>query len=158
MIENQGHTSKPDSAGTVRKHMRLTETTVQELSEYLISGHSIYCHESIGDKAVDWRSQKIFALDFDDNSNHDEIINRLISCGIRPCFGYTTFSDSPEWHKFRLIFNSNTLITIPAIRRVIINAFMVICPESDKACKDAARLIYGGKSLIYTTMMQHLIP
>ena len=150
MLENQGHTSKPDSAGTVRKHMRLTETTVQELSEYLISGHSMYCHESIGDKAVDWRSQKIFALDFDDNSNHDEIINRLISYGIRPCFGYTTFSDSPECHKFRLVFNSNTLITIPAIRRAIVHAFMVICPESDKACKDAARLIYGGKSLIYT--------
>lgn len=149
MLETEGHTSKPTNAGSVRAHMKLTDLTINELANALVSGHSMYCHESVGMKAIDWRSQKIFALDFDDNSDHDEIIHRLIDCGIKPCFGYTTFSDSAEWHKFRLVFNSNTLITIPAIRRVITHAFMIICPECDKACKDAARLIYGGKSIIY---------
>lgn len=137
------------------------------------------CHDG-SCKGKDWRSQEIFALDIDNDPpkdiakahkdgkmsdaeyneylhtdypnkvTPDQIIERCHSYGLNPCFVYGSFSDTEYRRKFRLVFRSNTVITIPAIRRAIIHAMRVIVPESDRMCIDSTRVFFGGKSLIYT--------
>lgn len=130
--------------------------------------------------SIDWRSQEIFALDVDNDPpkditeahkkgtmsdteyneylhtdypnkvTPDQIIERCHSYGLNPCFVYSSFNDTEYRRKFRLVFRSNTLITVPAIHRAIVQAMRTIVPESDQSCVDMARIFFGGKSLIYT--------
>ena len=50
-----------------------------------------------------WLSQSIFVLDFDDGMTPKEVLKRLKSYDIKPNLLYSTFSDSKELRKFRLI-------------------------------------------------------
>lgn len=87
--------------------------------------------------------------DYPDKILPDDLLRRLAGYHLHPCFIYTSFSDTDYKRKYRLVFRSNTLITIPAIRRAIIEAFRIIVPESDPACTDATRIFFGGKSIIH---------
>lgn len=150
MIETQNHTEKPKNVGAVRSKMKFCQAPISKLAESLMKGQTLACGVlNAGQTSLNWRSQQVFALDFDNNYDHNLIIQRLSNYGIKPSFAYTTFSDSPECHKFRVMLTSNTSIVVPAVCKAIIKALHVICPECDKTCKDLARLTFGGKSIIY---------
>ncbi len=180
MLETQTHDSKPTNTGLVRNNLvNVTLNNTEELAHYLVKeGRTMQANATCHDgscKGEDWRSQEIFALDIDNDPpkdiigtmsdaeyneylhtdypnkvTPDQIIERCHSYGLNPCFVYGSFSDTDYRRKFRLVFRSNTVITIPAIRRAIIHAMRVIVPESDKMCIDSTRVFFGGKSLIYT--------
>lgn len=96
-----------------------------------------------------WAGQMIFALDFDGGITVEEVIKRCTQYQVMPAFIYTTFS-SVNNNKFRVVFQMNFEIREMRVRNVIQYALLVLFKEADKNCKDASRMFYGGKELIYT--------
>lgn len=98
----------------------------------------------------DWSLQQLFALDFDDNTPPETIIERSYELGLIPNIVYTSFSDTPEHRKFRVIYACN-IATMDRDKVARIQKSLLLCfPEADKACKDPARLYFGGKELIHS--------
>jgi hypothetical protein len=93
-------------------------------------------------------SQQIFALDFDNGVSIDTVVKQLELYSIVPNIIYTTFSDSIEKRKFRVIIALNTKVTDKPTRDSIQKTLMKICSDCDKACKDSARLFYPSKEIV----------
>ncbi|AFH22442.1 hypothetical protein OSG_eHP25_00105 [environmental Halophage eHP-25] len=91
-----------------------------------------------------WQKQNILALDFDSGITPPEVIKRFEDLGITPNVIYSTFSDSQEHRKFRLVLFLDRAITDEPTRDFLQRGLLEITPEADEACKDAARLYFGG--------------
>lgn len=153
--------SKPnDSIKTIQWKLGTAKTTVtvEELAYWLHNGATMKAAALNGAKNVDWESQEVFALDFDNGPKDvekfgiitiDYILERCEAYNIRPAFYYTSFSHQTEKDnfvdKFRLVFISDIKVTDIRVRNVIQMALMNIFPECDKACKDLSRVFYGSK-------------
>ncbi len=170
-IDSVPYTSKPKGAeiGTLKK--RLSEQnpvtlTPEAFSEKVKQGYSFTPAVLIGGaKAENWQYQQIFGIDIDNEDKtvkgkHDKIkspdpltveqvIARCDQWGIRPALIYETFSSTPEWQKFRIIFISEKALTDRQQTANVLAGFMGIFPECDPACKNLDRLFFGGKSVLY---------
>jgi hypothetical protein len=94
-----------------------------------------------------WEKQSVFALDFDDGKiSIDDVYARLKEIGIVPQTWYTTFSDSPELRKFRVVIFLDNPITDIKIHKLIHESLFSLFPEVDDVCKDASRYYFGGKN------------
>ena len=96
-----------------------------------------------------WAGQTIFALDFDEGITLEEVVKRCTQYQVMPAFIYNTFS-SVNNNKFRVVFQMHFEIQDMRVRNAIQYALLVLFKEADKNCKDASRMFYGGKELIYT--------
>jgi hypothetical protein len=93
-----------------------------------------------------WEKQSVFALDFDKGKITIEgVYSRLKELGIVPQLWYSTFSDSPELRKFRVVIFLDTPIMDKGIHKLIISSLFSLFPEVDDVCKDASRYFFGGK-------------
>jgi len=91
-----------------------------------------------------------FFLDFDLNSNPEQIINRFYELNIKPNFWYTSFSDTPEYRKFRVCILLDDLLTDwTTISNIYSNIFYHF--PADNSCRDLARKFYGGKDVHFLT-------
>ncbi|MEM9220756.1 MAG: hypothetical protein AAGD25_41365 [Cyanobacteria bacterium P01_F01_bin.150] len=127
--------------------------TVQELSEKVVQPYGftwVASHFEGKRKNSNWKSQSVFALDFDNGITFEAVSDRLKDYGLSCCFAYNTFSDSPELAKFRVVFQLGEVITDREVRRSIQLSLEALFPEIDKSCKDENRIFYGGKSLIFS--------
>jgi len=100
-----------------------------------------------------WTSQQVFALDFDKGTiTPEEVIDTIDQFGFKPQLYYSTFSDSPAFPKFRVVFFLESPITDIRLHKMIYTSLMSLFADVDKSCKDASRYFYGGKncSLIHT--------
>lgn len=97
----------------------------------------------------DWLSQQIFALDFDSGITFDGVLTRLNEYGLDCTFAYETFSSSIETPKFRVVWQLNEVVINNEYRKELQIQLMTLFPEADQSCKDAARLYFGGKGLLY---------
>ena len=94
--------------------------------------------------------QQLWALDFDEDINFDDFINRAEKYNIPPNFVYKTLScDNEKLNKFRAVWVADFACTHTTIAESIGKLLMTIFPESDKACKDVSRIYFGGKGIIY---------
>jgi hypothetical protein len=96
-----------------------------------------------------WTKQDAFGLDFDHDLTIEEFLQRCEKLDLYPAFVYTTFSHSPEHHKFRAIFVSNQTVTDYRVRYLMQYTLMKLFPEADSKCIDAARLFFGGRQIVY---------
>jgi hypothetical protein len=99
-----------------------------------------------------FKSQQIFALDIDSKTvsvEPIEVIELLESYGITSNIVYTTYSDTIELRRFRVIVVVDEEVTDKKLRDRIQQTLMNICKHSDKACSDSARLFYPSKSVIH---------
>jgi hypothetical protein len=114
-----------------------------------------------------WRSQSVFALDFDNKDSKKklqvdnplsfkQLLERLKDYGLDCAFTYTTFSHTDNWHKYRVVFQINEPVVDKGIRDAIQNALMMLFPECDKGCRDASRIFFGGKDILYTNYDYYL--
>lgn len=104
-----------------------------------------------GYSATDWVSQQVFVLDFDGDFTPDQFLKRLRSLEMdEPNIIYTTFSDSPEKRKFRVVFILDEPITDFGYADSIRKSLVIIFPEADKKCTDAPRFFYPGKKIIHS--------
>lgn len=83
------------------------------------------------------------ALDFDGGLSPEEAIQRMQAYDITPNAWYPSFRNSPEIHKFRLIFFLDTLITDIHARNYLMDGLFEMYPEADEACKNPAHFFFG---------------
>lgn len=95
-----------------------------------------------------WMSQQVFALDFDGGISFTEVKQRCEEYGLDINFAYATFSSLHD-ERFRVVFVVPTEVRDVPLHRLIQTALLKIFPEADQSCRDVARLIAGGKDLIY---------
>lgn len=158
LLDSINYQSKPDGSEIKKINNRiincLTEIDIIEFSEQVTQPHSrtwIPACLKGSRKNDSWKSQSIFALDFDDGIIFEQVLERLKEYNLNCTFAYSTFSDSIEQPKFRVIWQLNHVVIDRGYRDEIQLALMTLFPEADKACKDASRIFFGGKEFIYTS-------
>lgn len=91
-----------------------------------------------------------YLLSYKDNRTCiDEQLSRCKELSIYPVFGYTSFSHTESKHKFRLVFCTDKIITDPLIRCKLQYTLIKVFDKSDTVTFDAARLFFGGCTLIW---------
>ena len=99
----------------IYNNMIQTGTTIENICNHIGNGYSytftpnLYTNNKPTVKNFVGTSG--FFLDFDLNSNPEQIINRFNELNIKPNFWYTSFSDSPEYRKFRVCILLDELLT-----------------------------------------------
>lgn len=97
-----------------------------------------------------WKSQQVFALDIDNGLTVSEAIEKCNQYNLMPAFIYTTFSSTPEHEKFRIVFILENEIDDIRVREFVQKSLMKVFPQTDTMTKDAARLMFGGKEIVYS--------
>lgn len=170
-ISKVGHTSKPkEKSDVIMNKSRFSyihlpggnvlkdRWSIEEVKHYLENGHSIQNgtyrdpNESLGEKTwtfrgAQFKSANMIIIDVDDNN---PTIDNLLEWSLphKPCIIYETFSHTSENRRFRIIYLLDKSLTALSIR-LITQYFMDKIKGSDKVCKDAGRLYYGGKGVPY---------
>lgn len=167
------YTSKPSGKeiGLISNRLndQLTEITIEKLAKELTypNGKSwcpaIFTRSRGNDY---WYSQQIFALDFDKGSDFRKILYRFKEYNLDCTFAYSTFSDSPELPKYRMVWQLEEVITDIGEREAIQDALTIVANEADNVSadesdvdlmsNDKARLFFGGKNLIYKNYNYYL--
>lgn len=148
---NKVLTSKP-SGGLIKKSVtNVTEIkSIDDLSKIVLE-NPFNVSNANGISEKDWISQQIFALDFDNGIQPNEIKDRCRKLAFNPNIIYTTFSDKPELRKFRVLFILDEKIEDYKLAKWTQKGLMKLFPEADVACKDLCRMYYPGKEIFYRT-------
>lgn len=151
MMDNTYYKEKPQGKeiGVIQNRIKSIDITVEELANELIKGASFKASSMNGRTDNSWRSQQIFALDFDENTTIEEELNRCIELDILPVFGYTSFSHTEEHNKFRLVFAVDEVIEEWEDAKKMQTLLMRLFNKCDKQCSNLGRLYFGGRKLIY---------
>ena len=143
MLDKTSYNNKPQGIEIAKITNRLEKSQVEidinELADYLIHGCTFKPSVLNGKKETDWMEQQLFALDFDENTTIQEELNRCVELNILPCFGYTSFSHTPEHHKFRLVFCANETITEYDTAKQLQLTLMNIFNNCDEKCKNLSK-------------------
>jgi len=161
MLDKTRFKNKPTGieTGTIQKRLAPTTISIQDLANELRHGSTFKPAYLKGTKNIDWMSQQIFALDFDDGGTIDEAIDKCKKLNILPVFGYTSFSHIPYANeRFRLVFCTPDEITDIDQRNKLQSALMTVFGETDQCTIDPTRLFYGGKSLFYENYYNRIDP
>lgn len=150
MFYNKKYDRKPQGKeiGVIQNRLTKTTMSLEELANNMANGCTLKCTYMNGTKNTDFVSQQLFGLDFDHGLTIEDGLHKCETLGIMPVFGYTTFSHTPENHRFRLIFCNDKVIYDVVERRKIQLSLMKAFGFADPACKDETRMFFGGRSLI----------
>jgi hypothetical protein len=148
----------------IYQNMVLTGTTIENICKYIGNGYGYTLTPNLYFDNKPSKSSFIgtsgFFLDFDLNSDPNEVIHRFNELDIFPNFWYTSFSDSPEYRKFRVAIMLDREISNLNLIGSIYSQIFYHFP-ADIACRDAARIFYGGKEVTYLTdepvKVEHLL-
>ena len=147
-------TSKPVTKNDKVNESINTKTKVQTdpltFAELMLQGRT-WCPATFngGRSNANWTSQSVFALDFDSGILPEVIIARCQSLDIIPNVVYTSFSDSPELRKFRLVFFIDMIIKTQEKAKELQLTLMELFPECDASCKDYARMFFAAKEVVH---------
>ena len=123
------------------------ELSFEEVVNKIMNGH-VWCpatFEGTTRKNNNWKSQQIFALDFDSGVSPYTIRDILAEYKIVPNFFYYSFSHKEEHPKFRAVIFLDEEVKDLSIRKNIQEGLMLICNECDKQCSDSSRMFYPAK-------------
>lgn len=147
-------TSKPTTKNDKVNESINTKTKVQTdpltFAELMLQGRT-WCPATFngGRSNANWTSQSVFALDFDSGILPEVIIARCQSLDLIPNVVYTSFSDSQELRKFRLVFFIDMIIKVQEKAKELQLTLMELFPECDASCKDYARMFFAAKEVVY---------
>jgi hypothetical protein len=146
--------SKPttkEEMWSIDKSFSVIEVSINSLKKIVLENTFILGEMKISGKSItnnDWISQQVFAIDIDDNKSVNDFILHCKKYSFEPNIIYSTFSDKPEYRKWRAIWVLDTSVNdydeALYYRTSLIKMF-----DSDKSCKDAKRLFYPGKDILY---------
>lgn len=176
-IDTQELQSKPTTFdGRLRNRLcsaaSIREITPDQLIQAVQRGRSFTPAVMTGTTGDTWQAQQIICADIDNDTGKkdadghkirlaepltpDRAREVMAQYGIDPYFMYYSFSNTPEWPKFRVVLILDEPITDPDAANDLIARFTGIFNKAADHCADTtasdnARLYYGGKadSLIY---------
>ena len=153
-IDNKGYNEKPSEFGLINNRLINCEAKNIEWSQFcdLVGnkGHAFLTSDFHSGKRnkENFKSQQIFALDFDGTKSFYEVSQIAERYGVPIALAYETYS-SVNQDRFRIVFISNYPITDIRVSEIIINALIYIFEGCDTACRDVSRIFLGGKGVIY---------
>lgn len=155
-IDKNAQAGKPPKKEIGKISNRLVdafELSTETLSKYLVAPYSYtWCPATFNGRRSNknFTSSQLIALDFDSGITPEEVTSKLAEYSIKPNIIYSTFSDSPELRKFRVIIVLPEPLTDSKEYKTVLVSFINFFKDSiDRACKDLARMFYGGKELIH---------
>ena len=154
-LDSEAYTRKPDKGqiGKISSRIAFQKAMIElsEAADQIGNGGHTFCPAIFQDgmrRSEAFMSQQVFALDFDKGTAYEEIKTRCIRHNLEIAFSYHTFSSTPESPRFRIVFVHICPVVQRKAAEVVINLLLKLFPEADASCKDAARMFFGGKSLI----------
>jgi hypothetical protein len=102
---------------------------------------------SIKRSKVNWESQQVIALDFDEGLTIEEAKNDTFFKQYA-AFLYTTFRHTESHHKFRVVFVLDKPLTRYKDFESLMDSLLARYPQADRACRDGSRLFFGGREAI----------
>ncbi|WP_145410863.1 hypothetical protein [Paenibacillus xylanexedens] len=158
-IDKQCFNKKPNSLliGAINNRLpnSVEELSVGEMAKQVVRPYSrTFCPAVFKNKQGErnnnnWNRQQVFALDIDENLTIHEALHRCETYHILPSFIYTSFNHSEECQRFRIVFILDEEVRDIRVRHFVQMGLMTIFPEGDKSTKDAARMFFGGKDIVY---------
>ncbi len=179
-IDRVSYAKKPDGLemGAIVNRLKhpdsIVETTLSGVIEAAGSGRTFTCGELTGKSQKDWVSQRLFAVDVDNDAealpklSPEEVLKIFENRGIPVTFMYHTFSNTPEHLKFRVVLLCDEVITDREEAKRIIQNFLGLFPsasvrdprtgrqrtvsQADNACVNLDRMFLGtDKGIIDNT-------
>ena len=95
-----------------------------------------------------WLSSSLIVLDFDSGIEPSAVSEMLLSFNITPNVIYSSFSDSPEKRKFRVIIAFDEVYTDKNEYKDAIELFHLLFPMADKKCNSICHSYFPGKELL----------
>lgn len=164
-IDTAGFGSKPgkDAVRLIQNRIAgsRADVTPEELAAAIQRGRSWKPAEMAGRDKSGWKSQQIIAVDVDNGDKGSGQASDLVTpeearrvyaaAGLDPSFMHYSFSHTPEWPKFRIIFFLDQAITdrdkAEELARRVIDVLGRAHPGSvDQKCFNGDRLFFGGKA------------
>ncbi|MFJ7306709.1 hypothetical protein [Peribacillus frigoritolerans] len=102
---------------------------------------------SIKRSKVNWESQQVLALDFDEGLTLEESKNDTFFKQYA-AFLYTTFRHTESHHKFRVVFVLDKPLTRYKDFESLMDSLLARYPQADRACRGGSRLFFGGREAI----------
>jgi hypothetical protein len=138
----------------IYQNMGMVELTIKSLCELVEAPNSWTITPKVFENNLPLNGNLLsvsgFMLDFDLNSNPDQIIERFKDYGIVPNFYYNTHSDTELYRKFRvgimLDRELNNIETAKQVSILLLHQF-----PADISCIDHARIFWGGKKSYFIT-------
>ena len=149
--ENFMHKPTGDEVRLIRGRLKTHELELTEIAEKLSQGKTVLPAVLNGTKSDDFTQQQVFLVDIDNDGiknpsealQPEDALKLYTDNGITPAFWYPTFSSTDEHPKYRIGFVCEEIITDKTQRDAIQEGLQSLLPQSDKSCKDAARIFYG---------------
>lgn len=151
----------------------IREVTPEQFIDCVKVGLSFTPAVMTGTKADTWQSQQVVCADIDNDADSKENGQKvplkvqltpehareiMAKYGIDPYFMYYSFSNKPDWVKFRIVLILDRPLTDPKQATELKQRFTGIFNHEIDGCtdptnKDNARLYYGGRSdsVFYTS-------
>lgn len=173
--------SKVEVQNVIKKYIEPQSDTIEKLAHYVVI--PLWGDKAIvgahtwspgvlrgGAKQENWIEQQLFAVDIDNEDKQtdalyskddprflslDAALERCERFGILPVFAYTTFS-APEREKYRIVWCLPEKTQDSRIRQAIQLALMEVFREADISCKNADRIYFGGRELVYENYQARL--
>lgn len=143
-------TKKPKNGSIKTSVTHITTINSLEDLKKIVLTNAFNCAQASGISSKDWISQQMFALDFDNGLQPNKFLEMCIRNSLKPNLMYTTYSDTPEYRKFRAIFILDKPITDQKVAKyIILGLHKIFSIGVDTNCSDICRMYYPGKSIIY---------
>lgn len=125
------------------------EVTPEFLANELAKGKSMVAGVMRSEKRLkeNLYFQEVIALDFDDGTPIDDLVNNEF-IQEHASFIYMTLSHTEEFNKSRVVFFLDKKLTSNEQVERVYNKLFEIFPQVDKGCKDSSRIFFGGKDFI----------
>ena len=145
-------TKNSNNIGKIANNLKLvTGLTITELAKYISKPFSYTWSGGIFNGHIcneNWIEQSVIGLDFDNKKlkiDIDSVIERFNILDIYPQIWYSSFSDSPDKPKFRVLILLDQKIIHSKQYSIIIKGLMTLFPEADRSCSNNGRFFFGGK-------------
>jgi hypothetical protein len=152
-VDKTKQVKKPEKKEIKEIHKRLIdaeEITIPEFIEFMDNGYTWSGGVFDGKlKNVNWGSQSIFGLDFDNNRTiitPEVVISRFKEFNIVPQVIYETFSSSKDLIKFRVVLFIDHEISKKEDFNFLSNGLKLIFPEADNRCFSMCTFFFSGNN------------
>lgn len=141
-----------------RRLNRVKEVTIEQFKYLIKPPYSCTWSGGIFNGSVsnlNWVSQSVFGLDFDDGTlSVQDIYSKLKEYGIIPNVWYHSFSSNESKIKLRVVLFLDTPVIDCKLHELIVNGLSILFPTADKRCNNRSSYFFGGLNSQITNQVE----